>query len=285
MKLAVISDIHGNLPALEATIDHIDRWQPDLVVVNGDVINRGPRSRQCWNLMHRRRQTHDWRIIGGNHEEYVGSWLEKETNADGPRAGGPRFEIGRSSYWTFRQLDDYISQILDLPEQIELQAPDGSVVRLTHGTMRGKRDGVYILTPDEQLVQQIAPAPDVFCTAHTHRPLVRRLNGRLVINSGSAGTAFDDDPRISYAQLVWRRGSWRAKLVRLAYDRGQAERDFDITGYRQGGGPLVDIFIQEWLLARPLVYRWAERYEEAVLAGDITLQASVDDFLRHELSY
>ena len=280
MKLAVISDIHGNLPALHATADHIDRWRPDLVVVNGDVVNRGPRSRECWELVRRRRQTHNWRIICGNHEEYVASWQDEDVNA-----GGSRSEISDSSYWTFRQLDGYISEILGLPEQMDLEALDGSTVRLTHGTMRGKRDGIYILTPDKELGQQIGPGPAVFCTAHTHRPLLRRLNGTLIVNSGSAGTAFDGDPRISYAHLIWRQGAWQAKIVRVPYDRGQAERDFEMTGYRQGGGPLVDIFIQEWLLARPLVNLWAKQYEAAVLAEEISLETSVDDFLRKELTY
>ena len=290
MKVAVISDNHGNFPALKATIEHIDRWQPDLVVVNGDVVNRGPSSRACWDLVRRRRQTDGWRIVCGNHEEYVGSWLDEGAHGYGLCDAGRahdvhsrRFEINRSSYWTFRLLDGLMSEILGLPGQVDVEAPDGSVVRVTHGTMRGNRDGVYALTPDEELLQQIAPAPDVFCTAHTHRPLMRRLNGTLVVNSGSAGTTFDGDSRISYAQLVWRQGLWQAEIVRLPYDRLQAERDFELSGYRQGGGPLVDIFLQEWLLARPLINRWAAQYEAAVLAGEITLEASVDGFLQTEL--
>ena len=70
-KLAVLSDIHGNFAALQAVADHIDRWQPDAVVVAGDIVNRGPRSRDCLRFVLARAAEAGWQIIRGNHEEYV----------------------------------------------------------------------------------------------------------------------------------------------------------------------------------------------------------------------
>lgn len=277
MKLAIISDIHGNLPALEATLEHVDRWQPDVTVMNGDAVNRGPRSRQCWELLSGRFQKDGWLAARGNHEDYVAEWIDAKT-----KPGTPLFEIFRSSFWTFQQLDGRVSELDTLPQQVEVEGPDGSVVRVTHGTMLGNADGVYAQTPDDELRKKIAPAPAVFCTGHTHRPLVRELNGTLIVNSGSAGTAFDGDPRISYAQLMWHGGRWRAEIVRVPYDRARARRDFELTGYCEGGGPLVEIFFQEWLQARPMANRWIAEYEDAVLAGDISLQQAVSDFLHAE---
>lgn len=277
MKLAIISDTHGNLPALEATLAHVDGWQPDVTVVNGDAVNRGPRSRQCWELLSRRCRDDGWLMVRGNHEDYVAEWTDTQTEH-----GSPCFEIFRSSFWTFQQLGGLVSELIKLPQQVEVEGPDGSIVRVTHGTMRGNEDGIYVGTPDDELRQKIAPAPAIFCTGHTHRPLVRELNGTLIVNAGSAGTAFDGDPRISYAQLVWERGAWQANIVRLNYDRPQAERDFELTDYLDGGGPLVEIFFQEWLQARPMVNRWARQYEEAVLTQHISLRQSVSAFLSAE---
>lgn len=274
MKLAIISDAHGNLPALEETLAHVDRWEPDVTVFNGDAVNRGPRARQCWELLRRRSREDGWMMVCGNHEDYVARWAGME-----PEQDSPRFEIFRSSFWTFQQLDGLVPELKSLPQQVEVRGPDGSVVRVTHGTMRGNEDGIYAGTSDEELRQKIAPAPAVFCTGHTHRPLVRTLNGTLVVNAGSAGTAFDGDPRISYAQVVWKHGEWRAKIVRLEYDRARAERDFELTGFRRGGGPLVEIFFQEWLQARPLANRWIAEYESAVLTRQISLRQAVTDFL------
>src|SRR3954453_10767982 len=77
-KLAVLSDIHGNFAALQAVADHIERWQPDAVVVAGDIVNRGPRSRDCLRFVLARAAEGipanvgaSWQIIRGNHEEYV----------------------------------------------------------------------------------------------------------------------------------------------------------------------------------------------------------------------
>ena len=81
MKLAVLSDIHGNWPALEAAAADIDAWQPDLVVVNGDVVNDGPRSLECWNYVAGRRNRDGWVVLRGNHEEYVAEWLDPAENA------------------------------------------------------------------------------------------------------------------------------------------------------------------------------------------------------------
>ncbi|HZD11270.1 MAG TPA: metallophosphoesterase family protein [Candidatus Binatia bacterium] len=278
MKLAVISDMHGNLPALQATLAHVDRWKPDITVVNGDVVNRGPRPRECWELVSDRSRADGWRIVSGNHEEYVSNSADEQRELK-----RTRLEIYRSAYWTYLQMNGLVSEIRKLPAYVELNGPDGSTVRLTHASMRANDDGIYPQTADEELAKQIAPAPDVFCTAHTHRPLVRWLDGTLVVNSGSAGTAFDGDPRISYAQISWRQRLWSADIVRVAYDRAQASRDFEESGYRRSAGPLVDIFYQEWLLARPMVNRWAARYQRAVLTGDLDLRDSVDAFLQSVL--
>lgn len=275
MKIAVLSDIHGNYAALEAVIEDIDQWQPDVTVVNGDVVNRGPCSAACWDLVRQRQEQDGWRIVGGNHEAYVAAWLDRE-----PEDGSRRFEVDRSSYWTYCQLNGRASALTVLPSQVEIAGPDGSVVRMTHGSMRGARDGIYPHTQPSQIREQIAPAPNVFCTAHTHRPLLRELDGTLVINSGSAGTSFDGDPRISYAQLTWEEGEWQACIMRLPYDRERMADDFETSGFREGGGPLVEIFYEEWRTARPLINRWVQQYEEPFLQGEIELEASVRQFLQ-----
>jgi predicted phosphodiesterase len=48
MKTAILVDIHGSRQAMETVIAHLDTWQPDHVIVNGDTVNRGPCSLECW---------------------------------------------------------------------------------------------------------------------------------------------------------------------------------------------------------------------------------------------
>jgi hypothetical protein len=196
---------------------------------------------------------------------------------------GTREGIDLSSYWTFAQLDGAVPALEQLPFDVTMTAPDESVVRCTHASMRGNRDGIYPGTPIEKVRSQIAPAPAVFCTAHTHRPLVRQVDATLVVNSGAAGTTFDGDTRASYVQLTWQQGKWQAAIIRLPYDRRGAARDFATSGYLAEGGALVKIFYYEWLLARPMINEWARHHEEAVLAGAESLSASVDAFLEKEV--
>ncbi|HEX7974983.1 MAG TPA: metallophosphoesterase, partial [Anaerolineales bacterium] len=71
MKLAVLADIHANYVALQAVAAHIQAWQPDAVIVAGDVINRGPRPAECLHFVLEKEKTEGWRLVRGNHEDYV----------------------------------------------------------------------------------------------------------------------------------------------------------------------------------------------------------------------
>lgn len=275
MKVAVLSDIHGNRPALLTAIEHAQAWQPDAVVVAGDIINRGPRSAECWALVQDRVREHGWRTVLGNHEEYVISHARPEA----PLAG-PRVDIQRASLWTYRSLGGDVAALQAMPLSLELPGPDGATVRLTHASMLGTRDGVYAGTTDDELIDKIGlPPPAAFCVGHTHQPLVRHLNGTLVVNAGAVGMPFDRDPRLCYAQLTFHRGAWQGELVRLEYDRAQAERDFVETGFLDQAGGLARVMLRELQIASGLIYAWAKRYEQDILDGLITVDESVDRFL------
>lgn len=274
MKLAIISDIHGNEPALHAVIDHVDAWQPDQVVVGGDVVNRGPRSFECLRLIQKRKHSQGWRTVRGNHEDYV----IKQAEPDTVRSGS-QFEINRISYWTYQQLNGDIAALAAMPDYASVSGPDGSEVRVTHASMSSNRDGIFPGTSDESLRQKIAPAPAVFCTAHTHYPLTRRIDDTLVVNTGAVGSPADGDTRASYAQLTWQSGQWHAEIIRVDYDRQQTEHDFKVSGFFKGGGPIAQLLHIEWRMAQHFFPLWSYQYEKHVLDGEIALEESVRKFL------
>jgi hypothetical protein len=119
----------------------------------------------------------------------------------------------------------------------------------------------------------------VFITGHTHRPLVRTLNGTLVVNAGSVGLPFDGDNRAGYAQLTYANGKWQAKIIRLEYDLGAALRDFDEAGFIEGGGSLAELVRLELRTGLSQLYPWMERYRDAVLNGEISVEQAVSEFL------
>lgn len=270
MKVAVLSDIHGNLPALRTVVAHIDRWSPDAVIVGGDIVNRGPLSGACLELVAQRHEADGWRLLRGNHEEFV---LDCG-NPDRPLSG-PGYETTQFAHFALAQVGANAELLRLMSDVFERAAPGGELLRIVHASMRNNRDGVYPATPDEELRRQIAPAPAVFVTGHTHRPLMRRVDGTLVVNIGSVGASFDDDRRAAYGQFSWAKSGWSAEIVRLDYDYAQIEIDYVESGFLAQGGALAQLMLVELRKARGLIFRWASRYQEAVMNGRLTLEESV----------
>lgn len=275
MKLAVFSDVHSNIAALRAVTEHIEAWQPDQVVVAGDLVNRGPCPLECLRLVQHKQQQHGWLTLLGNHEEYVIKHATDQEPHD-----SPAFEIKRGSYWTYLKLNSDVSALQAMPFKLSLAAEDDGEIRLTHASMRGIREGVYTHTSNRELRELIGePLPGLFCVGHTHVPLIRRLDDTLVVNAGATGMPFDGDPRASYAQITRRNGQWEAQIIRLDYDRQQAERDFVESGFLEEGGPLALLMLRELQFARSQLYQWASRYEAPLLAGKINIEDSVREFI------
>lgn len=274
MRLAILADIHGNLPALQTVAEHIEGWRPDVIVLAGDVVNRGPRPVECWRFVQEKVKTHGWRLVRGNHEEYV---VSQATNIHAP--GSPEFEIARSSFWAYHKFNGEVSALNDLPYSLDLPTPGGKV-RVAHASMRGSRDGIYPWTTGEELSRQVgSPPPALFVVGHTHRPLTRQVNGTHVVNVGSVGLPFDGNPRASYAQFVWRGGDWQSEIIRLDYDRAHAERDFFDTGFYDEGGALTKLMVVELRSAQSQIGEWAATWQAKVAAGEIGLEESVERFL------
>lgn len=274
MKIAVLADIHGNLPALQTVVAHIDQWRPDEVVVAGDVVNRGPRPLECLQIVEEKKRRAGWLVVRGNHEDYV----INHTRPNAPRSG-PEFEIYRTSYWTLEQLDGQVGTLEDLPFQISLGAPDGGEIRTVHASMRNNRDGIFPDTTDEYLRQQIAPPPAALCVGHTHQALTRFIDDTLVVNAGSVGMPFDGDNRAAYAQLTWRNNRLLAKIIRLEYDNDRMDRDFFDTGFAPDAGALTSLMLVEFRQARPYLHLWMRRYQEPLLSGEISIGNAVDEFI------
>ncbi len=270
MKVAVLSDIHGNLPALEAVVGDIDAWAPDSVIVDGDIINRGPMSGACPDLVTERHERNGWHILRGNHEEFVLDCSDPEQPTR-----GPVFEMKRFAHFALEQVGDKVAFLHTLPDVYEHPGPAGQLLRVVHASMRSNRDGIYPMTPDSELRKQIAPAPAVFVTAHTHRPLMRQVDDTLVVNIGSVGSSFDLDRRAGYGRFTWADDGWAAEIVRIEYDYARIEVDYVRSGFLEVGGPLAQLMLVELRKARGLIHRWAGQYEDTVLRGQMSLEESV----------
>jgi predicted phosphodiesterase len=276
MKLAILADIHANEQGLLAVADHIERWRPDTVVVAGDVINRGPQPKACLDFVRAQQREAGWQVLFGNHEGYV-----LRTGENSAPMSTALAEIFAPSRWTWDRINGDVADIQRWPAHLALPGPDNREVRLTHASMIHNRDGIFTRTPDADLPAKIGEgSPAVFAVGHTHIPLVRLFNQTLVVNAGSAGMPFDGDHRVSYAQLTWHAATgWAAEIIRLDYDWARAERDFADTGFLDEAGPLAEVMRWEFRRSSGLLFEWTHRFEPPVLAGEMTLERAVRQYL------
>jgi len=280
MKLAVLSDIHGNWPALQAVAADIDAWEPDMALVDGDIVNDGPNSLACWDYIAGRQAADGWRVLRGNHEEYVAEWRDPAT----PREG-PAYDLIRLSRWTYEQINGEAAALAALPDRWDWIAPDGTRLVAMHGTLPGNRVGIYpptgeFTTTDEEARRRIVTGARVFVTAHTHVAHIRQLDGTTIVNVGSVGIPGDGDGRAAWGRFTWTAGrGWGADIARVSYDRGQAERDYFTSGFMDEAGPEAELSLAQFRLARDVRTRWAAADRARILAGEISLAESVRQWL------
>ena len=145
--------------------------------------------------------------------------------------------------------------------------------------MKGNRLGVSQAVEDQELAERLPEDIALFVGGHTHKALQKHFAGVDIINVGSVGSPFDGDTRASYGRLEYRNSGWHTEIIRLPYDRVATEREFRDSGFLDEGGPLARIIFFEWKRAQMLIRFWSREYQDAVMAGEIGLQESVDEFL------
>jgi len=275
MKIAVLCDIHANLPAFRAVLAHLDAVAPHLVVVGGDIINRGPEPRACLEIVLDRIAHHGWRYLKGNHEDYV-------LKAAAGTAALPEWErkLCAHSAWTAERVRDWLPEIAAWPDSVECSAPDGSSLAVFHASRKGNRVGLYEFMQDHEIADCVRPLQPAICVGHTHVPFIREIEGTLVVNAGAVGMPFDGDPRASYALFEWQPEGWRVEIVRIPYDRAETEAAYHRTGYWTDAGPMVPLILEELHVAASRLGWWHRQYEASVRTGTISVEASVAALLR-----
>lgn len=272
MKIAVFSDVHGNVPALEAVLEDIIRWGADEIIVNGDLINRGPCSLDALRLV--QRECHAARLLRGNHENWV-----LRTASDGHNPDSTTYEIDRFAHWTVAQMGAELEQVSSWDDHLDLSDLEGGSLHITHGSRLGDRRGIQPECEGEELAEKLGDPRDLFIASHTHRAFTRRFNGSLVINTGSVGQPFDNDTRASYARLQFHQGNWQGEIRRVAYDRERAIADFEKSGFLEQGGALTHVIFREFVEACTHVGPWRSQYLDKIRAGEISVVDAVERYL------
>lgn len=220
-RCALLPDIHGNLPALEAVLADAERRGLDAAYHLGDLVGYGPWPDEVVALLAGR----GIGGVAGNYDSTVA------TGADhcGCRAENPAQEAlaHRSYEWTLARVGDGTRRALGaLPFRLDLRPAgghhSGPTLFLVHGAPTlntlywdATRSDDFARRMGEKLG---AREGDAVACGHTHLPWRRTVDGALYVNAGSVGRPKDGDPRASWAIATWNGGAIEVELVRTEYD-------------------------------------------------------------------
>lgn len=212
MRLAAISDMHGNAVAFEAVIDDLKGQSPDAIVCLGDITMRGPQPTECVALL---RALNPLALVRGNYDDMF-AWF--------PRPGWQpttyKHELVlRTFHYTSADLSQADRQWLsELPLEQTLTV-EGVQLEMFHATPSSLVDITWPWASLEELCNlRRDEATKLVLFGHIHHAFARQARGRLVVNSGSVGLPFDGDNRASYAIVDIENGGISVQLRRVAYD-------------------------------------------------------------------
>ncbi|MFS0861479.1 metallophosphoesterase family protein [Fredinandcohnia sp. 179-A 10B2 NHS] len=224
MKLAFISDIHGNAVAFEAVLQDIEKKNIEKVYVLGDLCFRGPEPKSSLDLV---RSLHT-EVIKGNADEWLVRGVRK---GEVPDQALEIMNLERN--WAFSQLsEEDIDYLEKLPTSLSLEF-EGKKINAFHATP----DSLFeIVLPSEadQIVQNTLikdTEADIYIYAHIHKPYIKFINGKCIINTGSVGLPFDGLAQSSYAMIDIQDKAIQATIVRVPYDVEKVKKQYTETNY------------------------------------------------------
>jgi len=242
-RLAVISDIHGNLPALEAVLTDLRQFTVDHVVVAGDVINWGPFNREVLERV----LNSGWAVIRGNNELYL---LDYET---------PRAPDSWSAFtmppWLHAQVGDYLPELSCWPDTLQLRFRDAPTVRIHHGLPDNPFKTIHPLTAPEAAEAYLEFVPEnIYLCAHSHLRLDAWYGRHHVLNSGSVGCPLDGFDGVTYLLLDGDADGWRGTYRRIPCDFSACLTEFNRQGFVEQVGPMGRLVMEEFVVSRLRLY-------------------------------
>lgn len=210
VKLAFISDIHGNALALDAVLKDIVQKETDKVFVLGDLCYRGPEPKRSLELV----RSLNTDVIKGNADEWVVRGVQ---NGEVPDQA---FEImNKERDWTYAKLNsDDIDYISKLPTELNLEY-NNFKIHAFHATPISLFDVVQPHEHDDLIEEKLMKRnADLYIYGHIHKPYVRYINGKCIVNTGSVGLPFDGLNMASYVVVDIGKDISQVSIHRVKYN-------------------------------------------------------------------
>jgi len=213
MKIAIVSDIHGNLSALDAVLRHAKSHGATQTIINlGDLVGYGPDPEAIvrWS-----QSVHVINLLG----DYDKKILSKKSRKTGwAQVKNPDKRAMFS--WTYHALSKHAREILRSYPETQSISLGGYQVLCTHtGPAGSTKQYLEQETPEQVFVELVEKnGADIILCGHSHHAFIRRVNDVLFLNPGSLGRLDDGDPRASYAILEFDQDHIDAQIFRVPYD-------------------------------------------------------------------
>jgi len=212
MRLAVISDIHGNLEALKQVLADIEKREVDAVCCAGDIVGYGPFPNEVIQLL----QGRNIPSVMGNYDDTIGNsrmvcgcdYKDEEAALMGA------FSVQWTSENVTAENKLYLKQ---LPFEVDMGTENASI-RIVHGSPRKFNEYLHENLTDKEVNNILMECTaDVLVCGHTHIPFIRSVGGKLVVNAGSVGKPIHGDPRSTYA-IIEVNSKNTAEIIFVEYD-------------------------------------------------------------------
>jgi len=268
-RLAILADINGNLPALNAVLADIEKDNVDHIVIAGDNINMGPFSVQVMERIA------GFAVIRGNHELYL---LDYNT----PRAPAHWHDFTQPP-WLNAVIPTYWRNVIaTMPDTLQLRFSDAPPVRVVHGSPRSHWESIWAHTPDDEVLPMLQNVEEsLVIAAHTHIAMDRQIGRWRVLNPGPLGMPLDGNHASHYMLLDGNADGWTPTFRRVNYDLTPLLAEFERIGFVDACGATGRMIVEEFRTARSYIdsfNRWRrEAYPD--LSGTL---AMTDEFMAIE---
>ncbi|GLU52900.1 metallophosphoesterase family protein [Dyadobacter frigoris] len=201
MRIALLSDIHANLPAFEAVLEDLQKQKPDAVYCLGDLVGYNVWPNQVIGLI----RSHGIATIAGNHDLKVSKIHPSKETCSTEKSSEYAYKLVGSKE------RDYL---LTLPRhlKVEFQLHEDTLnMLLVHGSPRSINEYLLEQLPEDYMIEMVKEfKADILCFGHSHKPYHRIINSREngadhfhhLINTGSVGKPKDGDARACYVMLT-----------------------------------------------------------------------------------
>jgi putative phosphoesterase len=205
MRIAVLSDVHGNLLGLDACLADIEsQGGADAVVVAGDLCVDGPKPKKVLQRLDEIGAA----CIRGNTDRYLYDEAEAFESPEGAQLAWTRREIG----------ERWLEWIKELPFALRI-GEDENQLLIVHASPRKDDEHIWPDAAEPDLQKIIGEeSATAIAFGHLHIPYVRFWRGKLLVNVSSAGLPKDGDARACYAIFTERDGGWEVKHRRVPFD-------------------------------------------------------------------